>query len=472
VIRSFSYQVTAHVPLRPVTAKTADSTSQKKGQQGQGGGGRGGAGGGRGGRGGRGGGGGGMGGGDEKPGSTRILKIVPEGTRVTAGDIVAELDGSAYVDELQAQRIRFLQAKSYVEQANSILEVNEITLREYRDGIYPQDLQLIRQYIQTCQLETERLAKNLAWSRDMLKKGFRTTYQVKGDELSLEQSSILLNEALGMLDRLAKQTGPKLIKELEANVRAIQSDKLTQDASFSLEEQRLNRIIKNIEHCTVRAPGDGIVVYVNQTDRWGQVTAPIDEGVTLRQDQPIFSLPDPKHMRVKARINESKVMMVHTGQRVLITVDAFPDRKLHGTVREVTQISTPLNASDVRVYYSNIDIDEGFDDLRPGLSAEVILNIESRPGVTRVPLKSVRWVSDKSYVALYDRATADTNRERSWRWRPVELGLSDSEFAEVTNGLQVGDLIVSAPQILPRPTPSTVDQPATSVAELPRETVE
>ena len=89
------------------------------------------------------------------------------------------------------------------------------------------------------------------------------------------------------------------------------------------------------------------------------MTAPIDEGVTLRQDQPIFSLPDPKHMRVKARVNESKVTLIHTGQRVMITVDAFPERMLHGTVGEVTAISTPLNASDVRVYYANVEIDQG-----------------------------------------------------------------------------------------------------------------
>ena len=174
-------------------------------------------------------------------------------------------------------------------------------------------------------------------------------------------------------------------------------------------------------------------------------------------------------MRVKARINESKVIMVHTGQRVLVAVDAFPERQLRGTVREVTQISTPLNASDVRVYYANVDIEEGFDDLRPGLSAEVILNVESRKDVTRVPLKSVRWVDEKAYVALYrSKPSAETGDKPAWRWRPIELGLSDAEYAEVTSGLQVGDRIVAVPRSLPAPTPATIDGPATSVAGLDR----
>jgi HlyD family secretion protein len=312
------------------------------------------------------------------------------------------------------------------------------------------------------------MEKNLAWSIDMHKKNFRTFFQVRGDQLSYEQTKIALSEAEGMLDRLLKQTGPKIIKSLEANVRAIKSDKLTQDASFSLEEQRLRRIRKNIEHCTVRAPGEGIVIYVNQVDRWGTVTAPVAEGVTLRQDQPIFSLPDPKHMRVKARVNESKVTMIHTGQRVIVKVDAFPERPLHGTVGEVTAINTPLNASDVRIYYANVEIDQGFDDLRPGLSAEVEFHVNSRPGVTRVPLQSVRWVGDKPYVAVYNRQS-EKDDQPSWRWRLIEIGLSDSQFAEVFSGLQVGDRIVSVPRALPAPTPETTEAPATSVAEVSAE---
>jgi HlyD family secretion protein len=136
---------------------------------------------------------------------------------------------------------------------------------------------------------------------------------------------------------------------------------------------------------------------------------------------------------------------------------------MHGTVGEVTAISTPLNASDVRVYYANVEIDKGFDDLRPGLSAEVTFNVDSRPDVTRVPLKSVRWVGDKPYVAVYGREPAQS-REKSWRWRAIELGLSDMQYAEVTSGLQVGDRIVSIPRDLPAP--ENVEPAATNVARV------
>ena len=146
------------------------------------------------------------------------------------------------------------------------------------------------------------------------RKAIAPTFRSKAISWRYEQSEIALGEAQNMLDRLMNQTGPKILKSLEANVKAIEADKLTQDAAFNLETQRLERIRKNIKNCTLIAPTDGIVVYVNQTNRFGMVTAPIAEGVTVRQDQPIINLPDPLHMRVKARINESKLSLVQTGQ--------------------------------------------------------------------------------------------------------------------------------------------------------------
>jgi hypothetical protein len=298
----------------------------------------------------------------------------------------------------------------------------------------------------------------------MFKKGYRTDYQVKGDQLAYEQTGIALGEAQNMIDRLMKQTGPKLLKSLEANVKAIEADKLTQEASFNLEKQRLERIRKNIKNCTLYAPSDGIVVYVNQSNAFGMVMVPIAEGVTVRQDQPIINLPDPLHMRVKARVNESKLAYVQTGQAARIVVDAFRERPLKGRVGEVTPINTPLNASDVRVYYANVDIAEGFADLRPGLSAQVAFLVDSRRNVTRVPLDAVRWVRERGYVALYDPSAVD--KEKPFRWKEVHLGVSDSYYAEVLSGLEPGDRVVASPRGLPAPTPEPSKAAATKIAEL------
>ncbi len=435
VIRSFTYQVVPHVPLRPKVAPVAQPKAPVIDPTMMTGGGR-----------------GGQPMTPEKPGSTRIISILPEGTRVRAGAVVCELDSSAFKDELQAQLIRYLQAKAWVEQAKAILAVNEITLREYRDGIYPQDAQLIRQYVKTCEIEFERAQRNSAWSKDVHQKGFRATAQLNADLLALQQAEIALREAKGMRERLETYTAPKLIKTLEAKNEAIKSDKLAQEEAFQKEAERKQKLEAMVANCTLRAPRDGIVVYANQANAWGRVESQIDEGVTVREGQPIFHLPDPNRMQVKAKINETKVAQIHSGMPTLIRVDAFPDRPLWGTVSEVTPIPAPNGAvSDVRIYYAVVRIEGGFDALRPGLSAEVDFHIETRRDVTRVPLQAIRAVDGRSFAAVPTKTSTPSDPRPSWRWVPVKLGLSDDSHAEVLSGLQPGDQVIANPKALPAP---------------------
>jgi HlyD family secretion protein len=175
------------------------------------------------------------------------------------------------------------------------------------------------------------------------------------------------------------------------------------------------------------------------------------EGATVREGQAIFELPDAKKMRVRARINESKVGSIRMGQKARIQIDAFPDKPLDGTVTEVTGISAPNGmGSDTRVYYANVVIDSGgFEGLRPGLSANVSFFVEAHDESTRVPLQAVRWVDNVPYAAV----TTSPDRT-TWRWQQVEVGLMNESYAEILNGLSPGDKVVATPEALAAPTPS------------------
>ena len=129
-------------------------------------------------------------------------------------------------------------------------------------------------------------------------------------------------------------------------------------------------------------------------------------------------------------------------------VDAFPERPLKGVVAEVTPISIPIRGSDVRIYYANVDITEGYDALRPGLSAEIMIEVERRQDVTRVPIEAIRWVGGRPYVALYER-TREAAGQHAWRWQEIEIGLSDPTFVEVVKGLEPGDRVVADPAASP-----------------------
>jgi len=447
VITSFSYTVARYVPLRPATstqAKTAGGAAAAAGAaQGAGGGG------------------GGAnrnaaaGAVQEKPGSTRIITILPEGTLVKAGDVVCTLDASAFEDELAAQRIRHAQARSWVEQARAILNLNRITIREYLEGDLPEDRLKIASYIKACRLKRRMAQTQSEWSKEAFRKHYRTRAQARGDELELQRCEIALREAVGMDERLEKFTAPKITKSLQAKGAAITADKLAQESALGLEAVRLHRLEAAVANCTLRAPGDGIVVYASQANMWGRVQQPIAEGTTVREGMPIFDLPDPKHMRVRTRINESKVVSLRTGQAAEIRIDAFPDRPLRGTVAEITPIPSPANGpiSDVKIYFALVNIDDGgIANLRPGLSAQVAIDAGTARDVVRVPGHAIRWANDRPFAAVITPAGPS--------WRPLELGPGNASHVEVRSGLIPGDRVASDPGALDPPPADQAARPA------------
>jgi multidrug resistance efflux pump len=464
VIGSFSYQVEPHIPLRPRKATVTQTTAKAKAKAAEAaavsamGGNRG-------------------GGGNQrnpnepppKPASTTIISILPEGNPVSTGDVVCELDASAFKDELQAQKIRYLQAKAWVEQATAILAVSEISLEEYRDGILPQDRQLIRQYISTCEIEKERAERNLEWSKKVVAKHYRAAAQLTADTLAVQQADIALREARGMLERLDKYTGPRLVTELNAKIMAVKADKLAQEAAFQLEVDRLKKLETMVENCTLRAPRDGIVGYFHPpfSFRRRADEDQIIEGASVREGQPIFILPDPTRMQVKTRVNESKIALIRRGQRAEIRIEAYPDHVLKGEVAEITALPETVNwrSADVRAYAVTVKIDTGaFKDLLPGLSAEVDIHIDTQRQVPRVPLESLRWVNGEAYAAL-----VRTSPQGHWQWKSVTVGLSDEQYAQVLSGLEPGDRVVADAESLPGPSHQlTADEgktaPATTVA--------
>jgi multidrug resistance efflux pump len=430
-VTSFNFTVAQHIPLRPTTTTAATTTKNQaaggqQGQQQQA-----------------------TAGVDpnERPGATRIIRILDEGTHVEEGEVVCWLDDSAFRDELDAQMIRWAQAKSWVEQAEKILEVSNIALREYRDGVYSQDVRLVTDYIEVCKIQEKQAQDDFAWSNEMLKRNLYSEAQVKRSEYALEQARVAMREGREMEKRLIKFTGPKNIANLEAKIAAVQADLQAQRAAYEKEDQRKRRLEKAIANCQMRAPRAGSVVYYTASGGWGRTDQQIHEGITVRENQPIFSIPDPNRMRVRAKVNEAKVAYIESGLPVLIKLDAIPDCLLHGRVAEITVIPQPANGpfSDVKVYFANVEILDPIAKMNSGMTAHVEILVGERKGVTRIPINAVRWFDDIAFTAV-------PASEGKHTWKPIVLGVMNDQFAEVRLGLKPGDRVIGDPSGLTPPT--------------------
>ena len=385
-----------------------------------------------------------------------VLSILPEGARVHAGDIVCELDSSAFRQALEVQQLRYVQAKAWVEQARYILEANEIALREYQEGILPQDIELVRHYIEICEANRDRATRAVTWGRAVFHKGFRTAAGVEADAAGLQLAEITLRDAQGMLRRLVKFTSKRILKAHRAKIEAIHADLLSLESSFQLEGERKKRIETMIANCTMRAPRDGVVVHANRVNGWGTVEMRIREGLRVYQSQLIFRLLDSDRMHVLARINESRIARVRSGQAVSIHLDAYPDRALTGSVADIMPIPSLAKGpfSDVHAFLAKVRIESGgFDALRSGLTAELKFMVETRHRVPRVPLEAIRWFGSQTFAAMVVSTTTGLH----WLWRPIELGVSDTTFAEVVSGLEPGDRVIAHSERLPLEGPGTPD---------------
>ncbi|WP_235963883.1 efflux RND transporter periplasmic adaptor subunit [Tautonia rosea] len=382
---------------------------------------------------------------EEQAGSTRIIWLIEEGTRVKPGELVCELDSAPFEDELATQRIRHAQALSWVKQAETIFQVAEIELREYRDGIYLQDIRLVDQYLENCRTKEQEARSTYEWSQDLFRQGLRSDSQLLGDRLVFEQWQIEYENAQEMRRRLTEYTGTRILKSLEAKLEAVRSDLLSQRAAFQVEDERLKRLERAIKNCQLYAPSEGVVVYARSTNTWGRVEDQIAEGVTVRENQAVIQLPDPENMQVQVKINESKYRHIQEGMTATIRIDAFPDRPLLGTIKEIKPIPAPANfVSDVKLYSATVRIESGFEGIRPGLSAEVAFHLGDRIEVTRIPVGSIRWFEKKPYAAIAGRGGEVS-------WKQLDLGVSNPSYAEVLSGLAEGDRIVADPLLLPAP---------------------
>src|SRR5262249_14011555 len=127
---------------------------------------------------------------NEVEGQTVILKIMPEGTRVTKGELVAELDSATLRDNLTNQEITTKRAEADLEQAKKTLEVANISVNEYIKGTYLQDVDQLKGDMTLADSELVRAQDRHQWSKGMALKKYVSDSQVIADRLTELKATI------------------------------------------------------------------------------------------------------------------------------------------------------------------------------------------------------------------------------------------------------------------------------------------
>jgi HlyD family secretion protein len=400
----------------------------------------------------------------------KIVSIIPEGTRVKKDDVVVQFDADKLKSTLAEQEVKYNTAVGKFETARQELEVQknkaesetakaqlaltlaELDLEKYVKGEYQADLDEKKGAIKLAEKELQDADEKLKNYQTFVKKGFGTPEQLRLKQLELEKARNYLERDKAKLVVLEKYTKKRQEAELEfkavdakrelertrssgaANIAKAKADLEAARVVADLERGRFERCKKQLEFTVVKAPADGILVY--SQSRWWDPQSRIQVGGMAMFQQPLFQLPELNRMQVKVRVHESKVKKIAAGQKADIRVEAYPNKVLHGTIKSVATLSDSADSwrrGGVKEYETIVTVDDLPSDaaLKPGMTAEVAIQVKRLADVLLVPVQSVTEIAGHHYV--YRPASGGVSRCE------VTPGESNDKFIEIKSGLEGGE---------------------------------
>src|SRR5438874_9110795 len=249
---------------------------------------------------------------------------------VKKGQVIARLDPSLFDAQLQQAKANLSQAQANLVKAQSDLERAKVMLTDAQ-----------QKYTRSKELA----AKSLLPQSD------------------LDAAKIAVDSAQASL---ASQ---------EATVKQAQ-------AQVSQSQASVNQNQVNLDHTVIEAPIDGIVT--QRSVDVGQTVAASMQAPTL-----FIIAADLMKMQVNANIDEADVGRIRPGQTVTFHVDAYPAEEFQGTVAQIRL--NPVVVSNVTTYGTIIDVPNVDLKLKPGMTANLKVQIAKRADVLRVPNAALRF---------------------------------------------------------------------------------
>jgi HlyD family secretion protein len=386
-------------------------------------------------------------------GASTILSVVPAGTFVKKDEVLCELDSSAYVELVRQQEMTVQRARADHLQAKLDYEVAEMAIDQFRKGLLRQTEQSLDGQIALVKANLERTADHLSWSRRMHAKGYASVAQVSNDEVSLQRLIFNLEQSQLAAQVFRKYEVPGTIRQLENTVRSTKANFLHQASRLERHVDRLASFKRQVEHCTIRAPHDGFLIYAN--DPWRNLI--IEAGMEVHQRQILFYLPDLAKMEVKTLLHESIVKKVQDGMRTKVRVEGLPDHVLEGHVVSIASLPTRNFFSEVTYYVALVKLDNIPRGLLPGMTAEVEISTAHRPDALTIPTQAMT-VEDGLEVCYVSDGEGLERRE-------IKLGQASQDRLEVTEGLSEGEQVVLDPSNIDAQLVAELASSAPSVAE-------
>ena len=224
----------------------------------------------------------------------------------------------------------------------------------------------------------------------------------------LDSSQAVHDSALALLDaaRAKEQSLAAGIQSASAQLRVTDAQLQSARAGVDQKKAALAQAQADLEHTTIRAPVNGVVV--SRAVDVGQTVAASLQAPTL------FTIAeDLTKMQVEVSVDEADIGRIKLEDRSSFTVDSFPGQQFAGTVVQIRKAA--LVVQNVVTYTVVVAVDNPGGRLLPGMTANVKMIVAEKPSVLKVPNAALRFRPAGSDAAA---ATAARLRRRP---RPLSL---------------------------------------------------
>jgi HlyD family secretion protein len=210
---------------------------------------------------------------------------------------------------------------------------------------------------------------------------------IERQEVDIENQNIQLEDAKRQAARTQEQFDKQLVSA-QVNEQAVLNVK-TRVASIASSEKmlvqaraNLAQAELNVDYCTIKSPIDGVVV-----------SRSVDVGQTVQSSMNVATFfviaTDLTNLKLTAGVDEADIGKIRPNMEVNFSVDSYPQQTFRGTVNAVRLNATTTN--NVVTYPVWIDVPNPDLKLRPSMTAQVKIVVQTVANVVRVPNQGLRF---------------------------------------------------------------------------------
>lgn len=254
--------------------------------------------------------------------------------------------------------------------------------------------------------------------------------EIEGAKLSLKGAQVSLDQAKRNFDRAQELFEGKLISQevfesaKTEHEQAKNQVDLAQN-SLSRANTALAQVDERLTKTKIKAPFDCTIL-----------TRPVSVGQAVsgsggfNSGTEVLTIANLDEMVINAHVNQVDVTRLFINQAVDIQIDSVPGLKITGVVDRLAPQATIKNG--IKGFACRIQLKAPDKRVRPGMTANISIPVASAENVVAVPLSAVFTEQGERFVYV---KKDDGSMERT----PVQIGVSDFFFAEVSKGLNGGE---------------------------------